>query len=336
MERDLQPRGSQHSTATDKRKGTTFTKESHPLLLPAQGKELELYCETCEELICLHCTVNKHCRPQHNYDLVTDTFHRHKTDLTTSLQPVDKLRSTVSNAIKQLDLRSQQLNDQRASTKASIRQEMKRLHEFIEVREAELIVQVDQYTDVKLENLAAQKKELEIVHTQLDTCLRGIAIHPHNKNMYVVDNNNHRIQVFNNDLTFSSSFGSHGSNNGQLYFPWDVAVDSTGNVYVAEFCNHRIQIFTSEGQFLRKFWSHGKGNGKLSSPARISIDCDNVVYVTDNNDRFSVFTCEGKFLISFGSKGSGLRQFNSSDGIAIDKNGVVHVHDFYNNHLQLF
>ena len=140
-----------------------------------KGKELELYCETCEELICFHCTVNKHCRPQHNYDLVTDTFDRHKTDITASLQPVDKLCTTVCNAIKQLDLRSQQLNDQRASTKARLRQEMKRLHELIEVREAELIGQVDQCTDEKLENLAAQKKELEIVHTQLDSCLSFVS-----------------------------------------------------------------------------------------------------------------------------------------------------------------
>ena len=140
-----------------------------------KGKELELYCETCEELICLHCTVNKHCRPQHNYDLVTDSFDRHKTDITASLQPVDKLCTTVSNAIKQLDLRSQQLNDQRASTKASIRQEMKQLHEMIEVQEAELLDQVDQHTDVKLENLAAQKKELEFVHTQLVSCLSFVS-----------------------------------------------------------------------------------------------------------------------------------------------------------------
>ena len=34
-----------------------------------QGMKLDLYCETCDELICLHCTVKKHCRPRHKYDL---------------------------------------------------------------------------------------------------------------------------------------------------------------------------------------------------------------------------------------------------------------------------
>ena len=55
-----------------------------------QGKELEINCETCGELICHNCTVSKHCRPQHKYDLVADTFERHKSDITASLDPVDK------------------------------------------------------------------------------------------------------------------------------------------------------------------------------------------------------------------------------------------------------
>ena len=33
-----------------------------------QGKELDLYCETCEELICLHCIVKKH--KDHQYCLL--------------------------------------------------------------------------------------------------------------------------------------------------------------------------------------------------------------------------------------------------------------------------
>ena len=32
----------------------------------------------------------------------------------------------------------------------------------------------------------------------------------------------------NADLTFSNSFGSHGGGDGQLYWPLDVAFDSTG------------------------------------------------------------------------------------------------------------
>ena len=37
-------------------------------------KELDLYCETCEELICRDCTVRVH--RDHQYDLVTDAFQK--------------------------------------------------------------------------------------------------------------------------------------------------------------------------------------------------------------------------------------------------------------------
>ena len=39
----------------------------------------------------------------------------------------------------------------------------------------------------------------------------GIAIHPHSNKTYIADLNNHRIQILNPDLTFSSSFGGQGT-----------------------------------------------------------------------------------------------------------------------------
>ena len=64
-----------------------------------QDMKLDLYCETCEELICLHCTVNKHSRPEHKYDLVGDTFERHKVDITASLEPVKEQMDAISKAL---------------------------------------------------------------------------------------------------------------------------------------------------------------------------------------------------------------------------------------------
>ena len=44
----------------------------------------------------------------------------------------------------------------------------------------------------------------------------GIAVHPHSNKIYVTDSNNHRVQILNADLTFSSTFYSSGSDNGQF------------------------------------------------------------------------------------------------------------------------
>ena len=64
-----------------------------------QGKELDLYCETCGELICLHCTVKKH--KDHQYDLVGDMFENHKAEITVSLEPVEKQLVVVTKALEQ-------------------------------------------------------------------------------------------------------------------------------------------------------------------------------------------------------------------------------------------
>ena len=558
-----------------------------------QGKELDLYCETCEELICLHCTVKIY--KDHQYNLVGDTFERHKEEMTTCVEPVENDLSITSKAKEQLGVRMQELDDQGAAVKAVVQNEIRQLQEVLEERKVELFNQVDQHVERKKKNLAAQMDEVETIETQQMSCLSfvkeslrtgsqgevmkvkkvvmkqvkemrdnfkpdmlpscepanvkfvasseleaackkfgevylqeaspekcyatgkglevaiepgeratavlhvvndkgracsvpvetvtcelesestskktkcivkntkasqyeisyqptsrgrhqlhikvegehikgspfpvvvmkklgtltktiggldrpwgvtvnkrgdiivakfgghcvsiigpagekiksfglyrskngqlnwpagvavdaddnilvadlgnhriqkfssdgnfitavgkrgnkhlavnregnnqlefqypiGIDIHPRTRKVYVADSQNHRIQILNPDLTFSSSFGSRGSDIGQFQYPWDVVFDSTGNVYVADSENHCIQVFTAEEEFIRKFGKKGGGNGELNFPSSISIDSDNVVYVTEQfNHRVSVFTSEGKFLTSFGAKGS--------------------------------
>jgi tripartite motif-containing protein 2/3/tripartite motif-containing protein 71 len=160
----------------------------------------------------------------------------------------------------------------------------------------------------------------------------GIAVHPQSQNVYVVSYSDRCIQILNPDLTFSSSFGSPGSGDGQFSSPYDVAFDSTGNVYVVNFFQDYIQVFTAKGQFLRKFGR--PGSPQLTS---ICIDSEDVVYVAENiNHCVSVFNCEGQFLTSFGSQGAGSGHFDRPRGIAVTKNGVVYVADSANNRLQSF
>ena len=132
-------------------------------------KELDLYCETCEELICQHCTVRIH--RDHQYDLVTDAFQKHKDVLVTSLQPVEQQLDTVTKSLQQLDTQCQQITDQREALVGNIHKTIRQLHEALEVRETELIGQLDHITQKKLKTLAAQRDQIELVETQLSSCL---------------------------------------------------------------------------------------------------------------------------------------------------------------------
>ena len=134
-----------------------------------QGKELEIYCETCEELICHNCIVKKH--RDHHYDLVSDTFEKHKAEITTSLDKVEEKLGLTDEALEQLDVRSQDLDDRQAAVEENIQRERKLLIEAIEARTTELMGKADSYTKMKKKNLSAQRNGLETVQTQLASCL---------------------------------------------------------------------------------------------------------------------------------------------------------------------
>jgi len=132
-------------------------------------KSLEIYCETCGELICNHCTIRLH--QGHNYDVVTDTFPKHKEEIVSSLQPVKQQLATVNKAVQALDTRTKEIEHQRMAVEADIHKHIDRLQRALEQRRTELVGQLHQLTQQKLKGLAAQRDQCELVQTQLSSCL---------------------------------------------------------------------------------------------------------------------------------------------------------------------
>ena len=135
-------------------------------------KELDLYCETCEELVCRDCTVRIH--RDHQYDLVTDAFQKHKDVLVASLQPVERQLDTVTKSLQQLDTQCQQITDQRETLVGNIHKTIRQLQEALEMRKIQLIGQLDQITQRKLKILAAQRDQIELIQAQLSSCLNFV------------------------------------------------------------------------------------------------------------------------------------------------------------------
>ena len=63
-------------------------------------------------------------------------------------------------------------------------------------------------------------------------------------------------------LDNSGSMSAKLYNSVQVYYPLDVATDSSGNVYVMEYYNNRIKVFDSSGAYLRLSLIH------ISEPTR--------------------------------------------------------------------
>ena len=101
-------------------------------------KELNLYCETCEELVCRDCTVHIH--RDHQYDLVTDAFQKHKDVLVTSLQPVEQQLDTVTKSLQQLDTQCQLITDQRETLVGNIHKTLDSIRGVEVIEETDFVV----------------------------------------------------------------------------------------------------------------------------------------------------------------------------------------------------
>ena len=156
----------------------------------------------------------------------------------------------------------------------------------------------------------------------------GIAVNPTTGRIFVADCNNNRIQVFNNDLTFSHSIAPTSYNS--FIRPRDVALDNEGYLYVAEFVNKQITKVTAKGQYNITI-THS-----LSFPTSLTIN-NNLVYVTEEgNHRVSIFDTNGTFIHCFGKRGSGEGKFNVPRGITTDTFGNLYVSDTCNDRIVVY
>ena len=154
--------------------------------------------------------------------------------------------------------------------------------------------------------------------------------------IYVVDAGNRRVQIFNPDLTYSST--GHCPDTVQRPELKKVAVNSHGSVYVTDTKNHCIHVFSRDGKYLFNFGRKGNSSdrGTLSSPAAIAIDYEDYVYVSGDDVGVSIFDSEGNFIRAFGDRGDKPGDFRDITAMHIDHSGHLYVCESRNNRVQIF
>jgi sugar lactone lactonase YvrE len=102
------------------------------------------------------------------------------------------------------------------------------------------------------------------------------------RNIYIVDVINTRVQVLNSQGLFVKFIGNWGVEKGEFFRPKGVTVDSHGRVYVSDSYMGVIQVFNSEGNFHSVLGDPEKGGvRKFTSPTGLFIDKRNRLYVVE-------------------------------------------------------
>ena len=133
------------------------------------------------------------------------------------------------------------------------------------------------------------------------------------------------------------SYGTQGSDVGQFYGAYGIALDSAGRIYVADTYNSRVvRIDDMNGTNWTSFGTSGSGVGQFMNPSGISVDSAGRIYVMDtgNNQLVRMDDLNGTNWTTMSGVGSGVGQFAQYVApVAFDASGRIYVADSGNGRL---
>ena len=100
-------------------------------------------------------------------------------------------------------------------------------------------------------------------------------------------------------LDNSGSMSAKLYNAVEVYYPLDVATDSSGNVYVMEYYNNRIKVFDSSGAYLRSFGGYGSGCNQWAYARQFTIYDDKIYLADTYNSKIKVVDCLQENCVNF-------------------------------------
>jgi DNA-binding beta-propeller fold protein YncE len=108
------------------------------------------------------------------------------------------------------------------------------------------------------------------------------------RQLYVADNNNHRVQAFDfASLAFQRTWGQFGTEVGDFGFTRALAAvadDPVGGVAVADTANNRVQTYAPDGAPTAAWGIAGRGPGYVTRPEGVAVDAAGTVHVADTLD----------------------------------------------------
>ena len=138
-------------------------------------------------------------------------------------------------------------------------------------------------------------------------------------------------------LDNSGSMSAKLYNAVEVYYPLDVATDSSGNVYVMEYYNNRIKVFNSSGAYLRSFGGYGSGCNQWQYARQFDIYDDKIYLADTYGHKIKVIDLNGRCLDNSTSI------FNYPHAIAASQYKVyvgfasrTEIRSFYRNRIYIF
>ena len=141
-----------------------------PLCLTHGNRELGVYCESCEKLVCVKCLSQQRHRG-HACVLVADAFESQRSIVEGEVRMLKSRLVETNEAVLRFPPRLKEISDQRAELEDQIRETIRELHADLELSRVEFLAQLRQLAQQKHRTLGAQRRDAEAVRASLERAL---------------------------------------------------------------------------------------------------------------------------------------------------------------------
>lgn len=100
--------------------------------------------------------------------------------------------------------------------------------------------------------------------------------------LWIADACNHRIIRMTLEGEVLSTFGTFGSEPGEMRYPYDLDITPEGDILICEYEGNRLQWFSKDGQSLRTWGHSGRKPGELFAPWGATYGPKNRIYIVDS------------------------------------------------------
>jgi len=153
----------------------------------------------------------------------------------------------------------------------------------------------------------------------------GIAVN--STHIFVSDQTNDDVQIFNLSGGIEATFGSTGTGDGDFTAARGIVVNAT-HILVADSSNDDVQIFNLSGGFEQSI--------SVNNPTDVAFDSNGRIIVAAEDDTISIFNPSGGSITTFGGTGSAEGQFDTPEGLDVDSSDRIIVADTGNARVQIF
>lgn len=137
-------------------------------------EELALFCNTCQSVICWHCTIHSH--NGHKYDFIREVFEKHRDELKACLAPVEERVVSVDKTLSEVDSSGKALAVHRSLKEDEIYGIIRMLQDTLDKRLVELVDQLQENTKQKLVSLTARREKMEAIQGRLKSCAQQVTV----------------------------------------------------------------------------------------------------------------------------------------------------------------